>query len=595
MTRRIARWSLLFLTLCLLSPVLAEQGKAKSRGKRDNLKALASALGEGGAQPVRTEMVPMRDGVKLATDIVLPKGEGKWPVILMRTPYGRNSEDGLSVAGGVMAKVGYAIVSQDLRGRGDSEGEDYPIFASCGWGELQDGYDTIEWIAKQPWCNGKIGQFGASALGISANATAPSRPPHLVCQFVVVAASDLYKQGATWNGTPRKALTEGWIRNTKLDPRNLELWRAHPDYDDFWKKYAPELVADRVNVPVCFVGGWYDIFTQGTIDSFVTIHHRGDNGARGKCRLIMGPWAHGDFKDKTMKYPSNANMMLQVPELLGWFNKWCKGIDLEPNRPAVRYYVMGACGEPNAPGNVWRDAEDWPPPSEPTPYYFHKGGKLSPDKPTEARASATYKYDPNNPVPTRGGGNLTIEKGPMDQREVEKRDDVILFTTPVLTEPIEVTGRLMVKLWAASDGKDTDFTAKLCDVYPDGRSMLVLDGIVSGRYRESMTAAKPMEPGKVYPFEIDLWSTSIVFNKGHRIRVAISSSNYPRFEANPNTGKPRAEGGKIRVAKNTIYFDRSRPSHIVLPRVVRTTAVSGGSDLKTTIEQGGGRTARRSE
>ncbi len=570
MTHPRIRWFAYLLILGLFAPVFAEGSKTKSKGrgkgKNDQLKSLASTLGEGSAQDVITEMVPMRDGVKLATDIILPKGEGKWPVILMRTPYGRNDEGGLSMAGGIVAKFGYAVVSQDMRGRGDSEGEDYPIFASCGWDELQDGYDTIEWIAKQPWCNGKIGQFGASALGISANATAPSRPPHLTCQFVVVAASDIYRQGATFNGTPLKALSEGWVKNTKLDPRNLDLWRKHPDYDDFWKKYSPESVADRVNVPVCFVGGWYDIFTQGTIDSFVSIQHKGDVGARGKCRLVMGPWAHGSFADETMKYPANANMMTQVPELLGWYNKWCKGIDIEPNRPPVRYYVMGACGEPEAPGNVWRNVNDWPVPSESVAYYFHEGGVLSPEKPTESKASASYRYDPNDPVPTIGGSNLTLKKGPMDQRPVEKRPDVVLFTTPVLTEPVEATGRIRAKLWASSSCKDTDFTVKLTDVYPDGRSMLVVDGVISARYRESTSHKKMMEPGKVYEFDIDLWSTSIIFNKGHRIRVAISSSNYPRFEANPNTGEPRAENGKMRVAKNTIYFDRSRPSHIVLPR-----------------------------
>jgi predicted acyl esterase len=574
MTRRFARWFSLFLTLVLLSPVLAEQarGKGRGRGKTGELKSLASAVGGDAAQPVRTEMVPMRDGVKLATDIVLPKGEGKWPVILMRTPYGRNGEEGLSLAGGVVAKLGFAVVSQDMRGRGDSQGEDYPIFASCGWGDLQDGYDTIEWIAKQPWSNGKIGQFGASALGISANATAPSRPPHLTCQFVVVAASDIYKQGATWNGTPRKALSEGWVKGTKLDPRNLELWRAHPNYDGFWRQYTPELVADRVNIPVCYVGGWYDIFIQGTIDSFVAVQHKGDQGARGKCRLIMGPWAHG--ASDGLVYPANSNMMLQVPELLNWFSLWCKGMDLDPKRRAVRYYVMGAVGEEDAPGNTWRDADDWPLPSDPVAYYFHKGGLLSTDKPGESQVSASYRYDPNNPVPTIGGGNLKLKKGSMDQRELEKRKDVILFSTPVLSEPVEATGRIRVKLWASSDCRDTDFTAKLCDVYPDGRSMLVLDGVVSARYRESTAEPKMMEPGKAYEFDIDLWSTSIIFNKGHRIRVAISSSNYPRFEANPNTGKPRAEGGKMRVARNTIYFDRTRPSHIVLPRVVQTASVA---------------------
>ncbi len=570
MTRRTVRWLSVLLSLILLSPAFAEAAKAKKKGKSDNLKSLAMSFGEGNAQPVRTEMVPMRDGVKLATDIVLPQGEGKWPVILMRTPYGRNNDDSLALVGGIITKIRFAIVSQDMRGRGDSQGEDYPVFASCGWHELQDGYDTIEWIAKQPWCNGKIGQFGASALGISANATAPARPPHLTCQFVAVAPSDMYLQAATFNGTPLKALSEGWVKNTKLDPRNLDLWHEHPTYDDFWKRYSPESVADRVNIPVCFLGGWYDIFTQGTIDSFVMIQHKGDKGARGKCRLVMGPWAHGNSDG--LQHPANSSLMMQVSELINWFSKWCQGIDLQQNKPAVRYYVMGAVGEPGAPGNVWREVPDWPVPSDPVKFYFHKGGELSADIPKQESASATYRYDPNSPVPTVGGANLTLKKGSFDQRLVETRKDVILFTTPVLTEPVEATGRIRVKLWAKSDGKDTDFTAKLCDVYPDGRSMLVLDGVVSARFRESTAKAEMMTPGKVYEFNIDLWSTSIIFNKGHRIRVAISSSNYPRFEANPNTGEPRTEKSKTRVATNTIYLDRSRPSHIVLPKPTQTMA-----------------------
>jgi predicted acyl esterase len=568
MIHRTMRGVAFLLVVGIAAPALGE-GKGKGRGRAlKGLGRLAAALGDGATRPVRTEMVPMRDGVKLATDIVLPQGEGKWPAIVMRTPYGRGGTGGLATAGAMIAKFGYAIVSQDMRGRGDSEGEDYPIFASCGWDELQDGYDTIEWIAKQPWCNGKIGQFGASALGISANATAPSRPPHLTCQFVVVAASDIYKQAATWNGTPRKSLTEMWSKGTKVDPRNLDLWRKHPNYDDFWKHYSPERVANRVNVPVLYAGGWYDIFSQGTIDSFVNVQNEGDKGARGKCRLLMGPWAHGAFKDKDFKYPANGNMKLQIPVLLSWFNRWLKGITLGADEPPVRYYVMGACGEPDAPGNVWRDAETWPLPSKDRRYYFVKGGVLSANTPSEQHQSATYTYDPNDPVPTRGGGNLKLAKGPMDQRSTEDRDDVLVFTTEVLTEPVEATGRIKVKLWVTSTCPDTDFTAKLTDVYPDGRSMLVLDGIVSARYRESMTDPKLMTSGTVYELEIDLWSTSIIFNKGHRIRVAVSSSNYPRFEANPNTGKPRAKGGEVRIAKNTVYFDRKRPSHIVFPQPI---------------------------
>jgi hypothetical protein len=209
-------------------------------------------------------------------------------------------------------------------------------------------------------------------------------------------------------------------------------------------------------------------------------------------------------------------------------------------------------------------------------FYVHKGGTLSTEKPEAAASSATYRYDPKDPVPTLGGGNLTIARGPMDQRPVEKRADVILFTTPVLTEPVEATGRIKVKLWASSSCTDTDFTAKLCDVYPDGRSMIVCDGIIRTRCRESTSRPKLMKPGEVYPFDIDLWSTSIIFNKGHRIRVAISSSNNPRYEPNANTGEPYGQSDKTVVAENTIYLDKARPSHIILPRPLPEALVSAG-------------------
>ena len=515
------------------------------------------------AKPTQTVMVPMRDGVKLATNVYLPDGKGPWPAILFRTPYGKDGAEGQARPAN---QRGYAFVSQDIRGRFDSEGVDYPVFGHDGWGEHQDGYDTVEWTAAQKWCNGKVATVGASANGITQNMMAPSRPPHLVCQYVVVAFSSMYHQAAYQGGAFRKSLVEGWMRGNRFSPENLKEMRAHPDYDDFCRQFDPELVAHRVNVPVMFVGGWYDIFNAGTINSFISIQKKGDRGARGKCRLVMGPYGHGFSED--LVFPNAAFPDAANP--INWFDIWLKnggkGID---KIPVVQYFVMGDPRDPNTTGNVWKTADDWPVRAKMRPFYFNADGTLRWRPGKKADASLSYKYDPKKPVPTIGGANLLITKGPRDQRPVEGRPDVLLFTSKEMKNPLEITGPVKVKLWASSTATDTDFTAKLCDVYPDGRSMIVLDGIIRARHRNSMEKSELMEPGKIYEFEIDLWSTSLVFSPGHRVRVTISSSNSPRFEPNPNTGKPSGMDDETKVATNTIYIDAGRPSHILLPVAAR--------------------------
>ena len=510
-------------------------------------------------QSVETVMVPMRDGVKLATDIHLPDGEGPWPAILVMTPYGRKGVAELAAEG---AQRGYAFVVQDFRGRFDSEGDDYPVFVHCGWGEHQDGYDTVEWIARQEWSSGKVGGFGISAPGIALNMTAPSRPPHLVCCYVGVAFSSMYTQAAYQGGAFRKSLIEGWLGGNEFDPRNLETIRAHPTYDEFWKQIDPERVASRVNVPTMFLGGWYDIFTAGTLNSFVTIHERGDEGARGRCRLVMEPYGHGRSEDLVFpnaEHPKSANMW-------SWFDLWLKnggkGLD---KVPVVQYFVMGDPDDPKTPGNRWKTADEWPVEANAVHVYLHTDHKLRLEPPQEMFGSLAFKYDPKKPVPTIGGANLTITKGPRDQRPVEDRSDVLVFDSPTLDRHVEIIGPIKVRLWASSTAPDTDFTAKVCDVYPDGRSMLVLDGIVRASYRNSIESRDPMETGEIYELLIDLWSTSFVISPGHRLRVAISSSNSPRFEPNPNTGGLSGSNGKTQSATNTIYMNASHPSHIELP------------------------------
>jgi len=510
----------------------------------------------------RNVMVPMRDGARLATDIFLPRGEGPWPVVLFRTPYGKDGE--IPTA---HLEKGYAVVRQDFRGRFDSEGADDMPFINDGWGRLQDGYDTIEWIAEQPWCSGKIGTAGGSAGGITQVMTAGAAPPHLTCQSIAVAFGSMYRHAAYQGGVFRRALVEGWLQNNEFSPHCLETVLAHPIYDDLWRRVDASTQSEHVRAPGLFIGGWYDVFCQGTIDAFMWRQYQGGEGARGKQKLIMGPWVHGRGpKLGDFPVPEEALRSPLEERAGGWFDYWLKG---EENgvmdTPPVHYYVMGAFDDPGAPGHEWRTADVWPVPSHPTAFYLRTDGALALEEPGPDEKQDSYAYDPRDPVPTLGGCNLILDKGPYDQRPIESRPDVLLYTSAPLERPLKVTGRVHAVLWAASSCPDTDFTVKLTDVYPDGKSVLIQDGIIRARFRDSFEREVLMEPGEVYRFIVDLWSTSVVFNQGHRLRVAVSSSNAPRFDPNPNTGDLLRASDRTTVAVNTIYHDVDHPSHIVLP------------------------------
>jgi putative CocE/NonD family hydrolase len=395
---------------------------------------------------------------------------------------------------------------------------------------------------------------------------APGAPAALRGQVVSVAFSEYYHQAAYQGGVWRKELLEGWLKQTQMEEVNLPTFLEHSTYDDFWKKLSAEANAEQVDAPGVFVGGWYDIFLQGTINSFVTIQERGGPNARGKCFLVIAPTAHGSFKESVV-YPDVAKAPINAVAPMNILAHWLNGpqADVEKLKP-VNYYVMGDAEDKTAPGNYWRSADVWPPKSAPTPFYFHADRSLSKAKP-DGDGQQSYKYDPDDPVPTRGGQNLLIDKGPMDQRPVESRPDVLLFTSEPLDAPVEVTGRIKATLFVSSDCPDTDFTVKLCDVYPDGRSLLVTDGIRRASLRNSFEKREPLVPGETYEIEVDLWSTSLVFNKGHRIRVAVSSSNSPRFEPNPNTGDAHPVAGKSRIATNAVHHSSDRASAITLPIV----------------------------
>lgn len=518
-------------------------------------------------QPNLTVMIPMRDGVELPTDLYLPTPNAKGlPCILLRSPAGRNSHwKGF----GAMAKLGYVVAIQDTRSFADASGKTLPYVAD-GWGKLQDGYDTVEWLAKSPYTNGKIGTCGFSAVGITQLLLAPSAPPSLKCQYISVAAASLYHHGIFPGGQLLKNQTEGWLGLYACDSGVLSYVTNQPFYNDFWRQLDSLAVADRVRVPAIHYGGWYDTFIQGTIDAFVARQKNGGEGARGTQKLIIGPWSHwwpkstqlGDFEVPLGGHNPPIDISAQR-----WFDHYLKGVDNGIDKiPPVIYYVMGPFnGEPSS-GNVWRTAETWPVPAQSTPFYLTKQGQLKKTMPDEG--SLSYRYNPHDPIPTVGGCNLFLEAGPKDQRPIESRKDIVLFTSEFLEHDVEVTGPLLAKLYVSSDQPDTDIMVRLSDVYPDGRSILIADGAYRIGVMNHKQSEKPFAKNQPTEINVDLWSTSMVFAKGHRIRVSVSSSNYPRFEKNLNIGLVEANAGSHRIAKNTLYFGQTYPSQIILPLVM---------------------------
>jgi hypothetical protein len=506
--------------------------------------------------------VPMRDGVKLGTDVYLPSTNGAFPVLLTRTPYNKALGAGPGEDG---ARHGYATVIQDTRGRFASEGANLPFD-----NDVEDGFDTVEWILKQPWCDGKIGTFGGSAGAITQMQLASSGNPNVLSQHLVVGGPSLYFDVVYSGGVFRKSLAEDWLRITKFSPDALKLWTSHPGYDAYWQARDLTPRYDRVNAAAVHIGGYFDIFAQGTIDAFVGYQERGGPGARGRQKLIMGPWTHGVFSEQAgeLPFPNAKRPPNNLRDQWRWFDHTLRGVANGIARePSVTYYVMGDVSDTNAPGNTWRTANQWPPvAATPTAFYLRADRTVSRAKPAAA-APLSFSYDPTNPVPTLGGPELTIPAGPKDQQSIESRPDVLVFTSEPLAEPLEVTGRVRAKLWAASDAPDTDFFVRLCDVYPDGRSFNICDGRLRARFRQSFQQQTLLKPGEVCEFDVDLWSTSIIFNQGHRLRVHVTSSSAPGFDPNPNTGEAFRQSSTTRVAKNTIYCDSERASRLLLPVV----------------------------
>lgn len=510
-------------------------------------------------------MVELRDGVKLATSVYLPLGEGPWPVILSRTPYRKDLRGGEN-ASAAYTDHGYARVVQDVRGRFKSEGDYVPHEP-----EQEDGYDTVEWVAAQPWCTGKVGMTGISALGITANLAAAANPPHLVCAWVVVAPQSLFYEARFVGGVLKEADTVEWLRWQRVSEEDINIFKKRVVLDDRWRKTDFVFHRHKIDIPIYNVGGWYDLFVHGNVSNFQYLQDRGLEGARGRQRLQMGPFGHGLLRGDIEYIGEEGVVDRDKGDEIRWFDHWLKG---ESNgimdEPPIRYFMMAAARKGDySEKNEWRTAERWPPAgSTPTRFYLTEGGGLSRQPPGTSESASTYKFDPANPVDTFGGLNLMLPLGPMDQRKVGARSDYLKFETATLTEDVAIAGKIDLELWAATDGADTDFIAKLVDVYPDGYEALVLDTAIRTRYRHGRRAqdVKMMTPGVPELMNIDMWHSAITFEKGHKIALHLTSSNFPRYEVNPNTGHTPGEAKlEPRIATNTIYHNAQRPTSLILP------------------------------
>ena len=543
--------------------------------------------------------VPMRDGVELSADIYLPRERGVFPTVLMRTPYDNNTQPNIE-KGRRLANQGYACVIQDVRGRWDSGGDYYPFR------EGEDGHDTQEWIGAQEWSSGKIGMAGGSYVGLVQWQSAPHRSPFLTCMAPRVICCDFYSGlvypgGAfqlnvltTWgmrtNGRTAQSIdfhnwTEAFrdlpiVEMDEQGGRGLGFWKdwvGHPSYDDYWDAINVETQWGEIAAPAFNMGGWYDLYAQHAFinTNGLRLHGRTDEAKQSK--LIVGPWPHGlSASVKTGDVDFGAPSMVDLESMeLRWFDHWLKGVDNGiTDEPPIRLFIMGI--------NQWRDEHEWPlARTDFQKWHLHSGGSantlrgdgaLSTD-PQGGEAADSYEYDPLFPVQTRGGNNCCsphiVPWGPYDQRSVEMRTDVLCYTSAPLEADLEVTGPIKVVLFAETDGPDTDWTAKLVDVSTTGYAKNLCDGIIRARYRESLSDPKLLEPGRVYEYEIDVGVTGNVFRKGHCIRIEISSSNFPRFDRNPNTGHAFGLDTELRTARQTIHHSAKYPSHVLLPVIPR--------------------------
>lgn len=563
--------------------------------------------------------VAMRDGVQLATDVYRPAGPGPFPVVMMRLPYNKEQPVLLFLAGDILrvAQAGYAVVVQDCRGTWASDGEFSPYFQ-----EAEDGADAIAWAAAQAWSSGEVGMMGASYYGATQWLAATQTPPALKVLAPFITTDQYYEKWTYQGGAFQLGFMLQWasatfgvaeavrrlLRGTgdaagvgsaigaadavaanywhlplcelpavaNLTPY-VKDWLAHPDYDDYWRAIAPREHYGKITTPALNFGGWYDLFLGGTLANYAAMKDRAPQ------KLVIGPWVHGYnggvYPARNFGLMAHDGVADVTAMQIRWFDHFLKGAaNGVVDEPPVRIFVMGP--------DVWREEADWPlPDTDWQQWYLHSAGcagtraedgVLSRRAPGD-EAADSFLYDPRDPVPTVGGASflpglfVAANAGPRDQREVEQRADVLCYTSAVLERDLEVTGPVRLVLYVSSSALDTDFTGKLVDVHPDGTALILTDGILRARYRESLSSPTLLTPGEVYRIEIDLVATANVFAAGHRLRLEVSSSNFPRFDRNTNTGgviATETEADFVR-ATNTVWHDELRASHLVLPVIAR--------------------------
>jgi uncharacterized protein len=568
--------------------------------------------------------VPMRDGAMLATDLWRPHGPGPWPVLLARTPYGRRSTAHLGnpKLPDVRSLVdsGYAVVVQDVRGTGDSPG----LFEPHRF-DQSDTVDTLAWIAEQTWCDGAVGLWGASYMGFGQWQAATRTPTALRAIAPTMTSGDIYRAWYSAQGAVSQSTLFNWAARMALanlsrpesdgpsDPedaakiragldrvdalyslpigRHDTLFRglpwlgeilAHPDFDEYWEPFAALERSSKITVPALNVTGWYDVFAREVVRSYTTMRRGGGSvTAREGQRLVIGPWGHGDgadlgvFPDRSFGLAGSIKAAALTDAHLRFFDRWVRGRADVDQGARVRIFVMGL--------DRWRDEDDWPlPDTRYQDYFLHSDGRANTadgdgrllTDPASADAADEFSYDPLDPVPTVGGATLGVDgrAGPADQSEVERRDDVLCYTGDPLHAPLEVTGHVALTVHMSSSAADTDITGKLVDVFPDGRAIILCEGLCRMRYRESVARPRPQAPGEIVEATIDMGVTSNVFLPGHRVRLEVSSSDFPRYDRNTNDGGVIASAADVQVAVNRIFHGPARPSRLTLPVIARGSA-----------------------
>jgi uncharacterized protein len=570
----------LYLIVAGYAALAAAQNAPEARRDRPAAQSQANPV-----RQLRVE-IPMRDGVRLSANVFLPGNRARGPAILERTPYGKGA--GITPLYEAFVARGYTVVAQDVRGRYESEGVFQPLRQ-----EPADGEDTLNWIARQPWSDGRIGMIGGSYRGIVQWQAAVLNNPHLKAIFPIVSGWDHYRDRFYSPGGAMKLGNRlGWMAENLKVPeyrpdfskyvlhlpvrtsdiaatgRSSEMFQsavAHPGFDSFWRAISVREQIQKVRIPVFAVGGWYDNFVESDLDAYEALRR-----TTGLNRLLVGPWPHNmSYRFPEADFGPDSQVPVRALQF-EWFDRLLMGKNTPLfSRPPLKLFIMGA--------NRWREEREWPPEdARPRAFYLKSGGRANAlggdgalvDEPSSRAGRDQFVYDPRDPVPTRGGAVCCNPRnfpwGPMDQRPVERRKDVLVYTTRPLKKDLEAVGPVTVILYAATSARDTDFTAKLVDVFPDGNARNLTDGILRLRYRGSLEKPELARPGETYRIAIDAGVTGNVFLKGHRIRVEISSSNFPRFDRNSNTGGRIAYETHLLRATQTVYHGRRTPSQLIL-------------------------------